>query len=1442
MNISNTVFCHDASFGPTVYSKDCHRVDFSLLFEDAIFAILPTTFFLLVSPIRFIQLYRRAPKARCSSTTRHLTKSVCEISPSLDFASAVAVGLLSYCEQVKSARPAPLITTFLSLTSLLDGARTRTEWLISGSSSTIPSIFSASLATKVLLLLLESLSKGHDLLQPLNRNYTTEETAGIFSLSCFAWIIPLVIKGYRHHLSIDDLYPVNHDIAAATVAAQLKNAWQSSKKNKSYSLFLATARALWVPLCLPMIPQFFLVAFNLMQPLLINNAVDFVENPRDKPAVFGYGLIGAMGLTYLGIAIATAWYQYLTAKTLAKIRAALIGLTYQSMLEMNQSVDSMISSSVVSLINVDVDRIINALQWVIGIAPDAIQVGLAVWLLQIHLGAICVAPVLVVLGHIRSCIWSNWQTRPAQATIVDAGNRDQNGGDIGSAGFNEGKEELRISKRFRQVQISNIIVGNSPRLLSPIITFIAFGIVVKTSGNKTPDTATIFSALSLLSILIDPVNELVAIGPNLAMALDCFNRIQEYVTQEKRVDYRDFSCYRDDNNSTDANPAPKRKNEIGAKGAAALSTLEEEPTAGTEIQLINVDVGWARKTLTLQNLSLTIDPLSLNIVIGDVGSGKSTFLKLLLGEVMILKGSVRLGTDEIAYCDQTAFVRNQSIRENIVGPLNYDSEWYSTCIKACALDVDIQTMPQMDSTVVGSKGIALSGGQKQRITLARAAYARKKIILLDDVLAGLDAITERHCFHNLLGENGIFRRHTATVIYVTHSVKWLPYADKIIALGPKGNLQQMGTYQELVSKAGYVQDLKLKTSDHVPESEISLTKDQIDQHEFRQEQTDKAVGLVNETEDQDQNNSIRSNPSSILFYIGSMGWIRFLSFVLLVGVEVATNAMQSIWLSWWTDANQKHPNSNLGRWMGVYAAFGLLSLCFLGMSGAYLLILIIPKSSNRLHWNVLRCTMMAPITFFSKKNTGSILNLFSQDMTLIDMQLPIALILATGSFGNSISGVVLTSVATSYMAISIPFLVITLCCLQRVYLQTSRQIRALDLEAKSPLLEHFLESLEGSMSIHAFSWTHHLISENFHRLDQSQKPFYLLLCIQRWLGFVLNCIIVILAIVLMAVTVALRDRINPGLLGVAMVSVVNLGQTLSSFITYWTTLETSLTAISRIKRYINETPSEELKQLPQDWPSELSIEFQHVSVSFHPTGKSVLTDINLSIPSGQCIAICGRSGSGKSTLIACLAGLLRPNQGCIRIGQHVISNSSQQEICQRLITAITQEAWFMPRGCDDTVRDNLDPFGQVQNDEEIYRVLEKTGLREQIDRMGGLQARLKQDGDGMLSMGQTQLFCLARAMLSRRSGKILIMDEAMSSVDYKTETTILSLLRTEFAGWTIIAIVHRLRFIPKYFDRVLVLHQGRVVECDTPQCLLADSSSFLRKMTEGEQLEHGGQE
>lgn len=356
----------------------------------------------------------------------------------------------------------------------------------------------------------------------------------------------------------------------------------------------------------------------------------------------------------------------------------------------------------------------------------------------------------------------------------------------------------------------------------------------------------------------------------------------------------------------------------------------------------------------------------------------------------------------------------------------------------------------------------------------------------------------------------------------------------------------------------------------------------------------------------------------------------------------------------------------------------------------------------------------------------------------------------------TVAQIALTCVASGWLALAIPGLLLLLFFLQKFYLRTSRQMRLLDLEAKSPIFAFFISSFEGLTAIRAYGWTRAAQDANLKRLDESQKPYYLLWMMQRWLALVLDLTIGGLAVLLVGLAVALKDQINPGLLGVALTSVMSIGVSLTMLIQMWTMLETSLGAITRINRFEADTPREEdgPDMPPPGWPSRGAIQVTDLSAQYGD--QTVLSDVTFSIQPGEKIAVCGRSGSGKSTLMMLLLRLYQPETGTIVIDD-VDTSTLNLNALRESVLALPQDPMFLT----GTVRYNLDPVGKC-SDEELLAALDKTGggLRQAIEEKGtcsGLDADLNTD---WLSAGQRQLFCLARAMLRR--SRVLLLDEATS--------------------------------------------------------------------------------
>ena len=442
----------------------------------------------------------------------------------------------------------------------------------------------------------------------------------------------------------------------------------------------------------------------------------------------------------------------------------------------------------------------------------------------------------------------------------------------------------------------------------------------------------------------------------------------------------------------------------------------------------------------------------------------------------------------------------------------------------------------------------------------------------------------------------------------------------------------------------------------------------------------------------------------------------------------------------------------------------------------------------------------------------SLENRFSQDMTVVDTELPYSVIDLLVSTANSIMATVLMCISAGYFAATVPPVILSVWVLQKYYLRTSRQIRLLDLEAKSPLYSHFIESLSGLVTIRAFGWAPNFQDLNLALLDVSQKPYYLLLCIQRWLALILDLIVAGLAVILMILVVKLRADISPGHVGLALLNVMSFNELLAQIIKYWTQLETSFGAIARLKSFSTTTANEnlpnEIASVPDDWPSRGAVELKNVSASYTANGDLVVKDLSMSIAPGEKVGICGRSGSGKSSLITTLFRMLELT------AESSITTLPRQLVRSRL-NAIPQEPFFI-RG---SVRTNADPY-QLHTDTAIISAIQKVQLWPIVHSRGGLDADLDQE---FFSHGQRQLFCLARAIL--RKSKVVVLDEVTSSVDGKTDHLMQRVIREEFADATIIAVAHRLDTIMD-FDRIALLGGGELKELDTPSALLSRDSMF----------------
>ncbi|KAK1496978.1 ABC transporter [Colletotrichum cuscutae] len=782
----------------------------------------------------------------------------------------------------------------------------------------------------------------------------------------------------------------------------------------------------------------------------------------------------------------------------------------------------------------------------------------------------------------------------------------------------------------------------------------------------------------------------------------------------------------------------------------------------------------------LRDINLHIAPSTMTIVIGRIGSGKTTLLRGLLGELPT-SGSVKTLDGPVAYCAQTTWLTTATVKENILGETPTDEDWYERVVHACALVPDFSQLANGDHTVVGSKGQSLSGGQKQRVALARAVFSRKPVLVVDDALSGLDNATQTHIWDCLFSPRGLVRQYGATVILTTHSLRFLKFADQILILGDDGRIASQGNF-DTIRESAYLQSLSFEDA----QPSDSRDTETISVAGFRQQSQPQTKGV----EAKSEQDLLRKAGDTTLYwyYLKSIGWWYGSAGAISLILDCFFRVFPQIWLKIWTEEDARTGSSDTGFYFGVYSAISVVGLFVIGVN------------------------IWAPLSFFGSTDTGDLINRFSQDLSHIDRDLPPALFMTSIAVLDCLAEAVPIVIGAKYLAAVIPFALLALYCLQAFYLRTSRQMRFLDLQAQAPLLTKLIETIDGLSTIRAFGWQTAFRETSLELLDESQRPYYLMFCIQRWLTLVLDILVGAIAVLLVSMAMMIPDATSTGAIAIALYNVLNFNQSLTTLITSWTELESSLGAISRLRTFVSRTPieptAEGLDNIPCQWPAQGQVEIQNITASYSAETRPVLKGVSLSIQPGEKVAICGRTGSGKSTLTLSIFKLLGLDAGKILI-DGVDIGSVPNDVLRRSLIAIPQEPLLLP----GSLRTNLFPFsddttaGEAPSDADLIDALITVSLWSAISLSGGLDTDVS---NLPLSKGQKQLLCLARAIVRKNSSKVLVLDEATSAVDQETENMMARIIESEFVDHTIISVVHRPQAL-RGIDKIVTLQDGRVV-------------------------------
>ncbi|KAJ5642156.1 oligomycin resistance ATP-dependent permease yor1 [Penicillium lividum] len=820
---------------------------------------------------------------------------------------------------------------------------------------------------------------------------------------------------------------------------------------------------------------------------------------------------------------------------------------------------------------------------------------------------------------------------------------------------------------------------------------------------------------------------------------------------------------------------------------------------------------------SIPSISLNVKRGELLAVIGGIGSGKSSLLSALSGDMRKVRGTLKFHSDR-AYCPQTAWIQNATVRDNILFGAPYDAAWYDKVITACQLRRDLQILSNGDSTEIGERGINVSGGQKQRISLARAMYSNADILFLDDPLSAVDPYVGQAIFEEaILGALG-----SKTRILATHQAHILSRCDRILWLDD-GKVKALGSFAKLKKKypdfAALVKEAEGNRKKATKEdAEKKAAKPEEEVATISKLAGDDTMPELMQTED-DNNGGI---PWSVYksYLACSRSPIAITLAIPLLCLAQGSAILCGLWLAWWASDRFGFANNT---YIAIYVSLGLCQALCLYLFSLCISILCTSASNVMLDKATIKI-MRAPVWFFDTTPLGRIMNRFSKDVYVMDDALPESLRLFL--VGTAMVLGILSLIVSEFHWFGIALVPCgTIFFFSAFYYRASaRELKRHESVLRGVVLARFTETLSGVSTIRSYSMQNQFSTSLQRAIDDMNSANFLTSANQRWLGMRLDFVGVLLIVTSGVLVVIQRSTQNPAVSGVVLSYSLGAAQVLQFIIRQWANVENAMNATERIHAYgpgdtlpiegNNGTPP---VAAPESWPEQGGITFGDVHMRYREGLPEVLRGLTLAIKPGEHVAIVGRTGAGKSSLIGALFRTCELSGGCITIDGVDISTIPLHDLRSRL--SIQPQDSILFRG---TVRTNLDPL-QRHTDEELWLALRGAWLADTVQ----LDDTVEEEGTNF-SHGQRQQLGLARLLV--RNSKVVVCDEATSSVDLETDEKIQRTMVEAFKGKTVITVAHRIRTIINY-DRVCVMDKGSIAELGTPSELW-DLGGVFRGMCE----------
>ncbi|RYN40607.1 Oligomycin resistance ATP-dependent permease [Alternaria arborescens] len=969
-------------------------------------------------------------------------------------------------------------------------------------------------------------------------------------------------------------------------------------------------------------------------------------------------------------------------------------------------------------------------------------------------------------------------------------------------------------------------VGMSMPVFASMISFITYSQV-----NSNLNPAPIFSSLALFNSMRIPLNFLPLVIGQVIDANASVKRIQEFLLAEEAeesgkwdYDAKDAVTLKGANFTWERHPTqdaeegaggppgkkPTKQEKKETKANAKLAQNSGETTPSDAIAVEE------EKPFEIKGLNLNIGRNELVAIIGGVGSGKSSLLAALAGDMRKTSGEVIFGASR-AFCPQYAWIQNATVRENIIFGKEFNRKWYDQVVDACALRPDLNMLPHNDATEIGERGITVSGGQKQRMNIARAIYFNADIILMDDPLSAVDAHVGRHIMDNAIC--GLLKDKCR--ILATHQLHVLSRCDRIIWVD-QGEVKAIDTFDNLMAQnADFVQVMSTTAKEEEKEKDVEVNEDEVEaevKSTKKQRKQKKQAALM-----QQEERATKSVSWEVwIEYIKAGGgiWVGPLVFILLV-LSQGANIVTSLWLSYWT--SDKFGYSE-GAYIGAYAAFGFSQALFMFFFSFSVSIFGTRAGKVMLHRAITR-VLRAPMSFFDTTPLGRITNRFSKDIDVMDNTITDAIRMYFLTLAMIISVFILIISYYYYYAIALGPLFIMFMFSAAFYRSSAREVKRHEAVLRSTVFSRFGEAVMGTPTIRAYGLQDQFSKSVRDAVDDMNSAYYLTFANQRWLSVRLDIVGILLVFTTGILVVTSRFSVDPSIAGLVLSYILTIVQMIQFTVRQLAEVENNMNSTERIHHYGSQLEEEaplHMGEVRPTWPEHGEIVFDNVEMRYRDGLPLVLKGLSMHVRAGERIGVVGRTGAGKSSIMSALFRLQELSGGSIVIDGVDIGKIGLHDLRSKL--AIIPQDPTLFKG---TIRSNLDPFHE-HSDLELWSALRQADLVSNEQTMDDHSGRIHLDSvveeEGLnFSLGQRQLMALARALV--RGSQIIVCDEATSSVDFETDAKIQQTIVDGFKGKTLLCIAHRLKTIINY-DRICVMDAGLIAELDSPLNLYDQGGIF----------------